>query len=312
MLAAEALESLRGAARERGFTARELHVAGPGFDWNKLRESSAAMSLFADKRLLELRLPTGKPGRIGGQLIAELAEATAGDLLFVVVAPKLDRSTAASKWARSLGAAGVAVEVRPVGRHELPDWIRRRMQGVGLKPDRDAVTLIADRVEGNLLAAAQEVEKLRLVLGQARVTAADVSSAVADSSRYDVYKLVDAALAGDATRSLKILAGLRAEGLEPVIVVWAMARELRTLARVESELGRGSNLSRALSKAGVWRSRQGLVRNAMVRLQGGAMLRLLRNCARADRAAKGQSGEDPWQLVTDVLLGLALGSRKAA
>lgn len=312
LLVAEALHTLREAARARGFTSHDRQIANPGFDWMSLRESGRALSLFSNKRWLELRLPTGKPGRTGGEVIAELAQAAISDLLFVVVAPKLDRSAAASKWAKSLDAAGVTVQIWPVERRELPAWIRRRMQAVGLQPDTDAVALIADRVEGNLLAAAQEVEKLRLVLGETSVTEADVRSAVADSSRYDVYKLVDSALAGEAKRALKILAGLRAEGLDPVIVVWALTRELRTLARLENKTSRGVPLSDAMSQAGVWRSRQALVRNAVARQPIGACQRLLQSCACADLAAKGQSGEDAWQVATDILLGLAFGERQAA
>jgi DNA polymerase-3 subunit delta len=161
--------------------------------------------LFADKRIVELRLPTGKPGVKGSATIVELTEKAGSDLLFLVSAPKLDRSGAASKWAKALEAAGGYCQVWPLALRELPAWIKARMNGAGLQPDRDAVQIIADRVEGNLLAAQQEIEKLRLTHGDGPISASDVESAVADSSRFDVYKLVDSAVAGDAARAVRIL-----------------------------------------------------------------------------------------------------------
>ena len=171
LLVAEALDAIRAAARERGFSMRELHVATTGFDWPQLTASTGNLSLFAEQRIVELRLPTGKPGRVGGAAIIDLVGQAGPDTLFIVTTPKLDRGTAASKWAKAIDKAGVTLTIWPVSLRELPGWIANRMQRAGLKPDRDAVALIADRVEGNLLAANQEIEKLRLVLGEGAVTA---------------------------------------------------------------------------------------------------------------------------------------------
>ena len=312
LLVSEALDAIRNRARELGFTLRDLHIATTGFDWGHLRDSSSNLSLFAEQRIIELRLPTGKPGRVGGQAIVDLIEQTGPDLLLIVTAPKLDRSGQSSKWAKALDAKGVSLQLWPIGRRELPGWIASRMRQAGLQPDRDAVELIADRVEGNLLAAGQEIEKLRLLLGEGTVSAEAVSKAVANSSRYDAFKLVDAALAGDARRALKVLDGLRGEGLEPVIVVWALTRELRTLAKLSDAIAAGADLSTGMQKAGVWRNRQGLVRSCVGRHQPGDFQRLLKSAGRADLAAKGQLRADPWQLATDIVLGLALGHRRAA
>ena len=312
LLVAEALDSIRDAARQQGFTSRELHVANTGFDWIELRAASGNLSLFAERRIIELRLPTGKPGRSGGQAIVDMAAQNDPDLLFIVSAPKLDRSSAAAKWAKALDAAGVSIQVWPIGVRELPGWIAARMRREGLEPDRAAVTLIADRVEGNLLAASQEIEKLRLLLGEGKVTVDDVSRAVANSSRYDVYKLADAALSGDARRALKILEGLRAEGVEPVIVMWSLTRELRTLAKLDDLVRQGQDLSAGMQQAGVWRNRQGLFRSCVGRHQHGAFHKLLKLARNADAAAKGQLRADPWQLATNIVLGLALGERMAA
>ena len=165
--------------------------------------------------------------------------------------------------------------------------------------------MIADRVEGNLLAAGQEIEKLRLLLGEGRITAEDVGHAVANSSRYDVYKLADAAIAGDARRAVRILGGLRAEGVEPFVVMWALTRELRTLALLDDAVRQGQDLGSAMQSARVWNNRQGLMRSCVSRHQHGAFHRLLKASGRADAAAKGQSFGDPWQMATDIVIGMA-------
>ena len=305
LLVAEALDEIRDAARDRGFGSRELHVATTGIEWGELTASTGNMSLFAEQRIVELRLPTGKPGRAGGQAIVDLVEQSDPDLLIIVTAPKLDRSGANSKWAKTLDQKGVTVQVWPVTMRELPGWIANRMRQTGLQPDRDAVAMIADRVEGNLLAAGQEIEKLRLLLGEGKVTAEDVSRAVANSSRFDVYKLTDAALAGDARRAVRILGGLKAEGVEPVIVMWALTRELRTLATLDDAVRQGTELGGAMQAARVWNTRQGLVRSCISRHPHGTFHRMLKASGRADAAAKGQRYGDPWQMAADIVVGMA-------
>ena len=305
LLVAEALDDIREAARARGFTSRELHVATTGFDWAQLTASTGNMSLFAEQRIVELRLPTGKPGRAGGQAIVDLVEQAGPELLFIVTGPKLDSGTAKSKWAKAVESKGISLPIWPIGVRELPGWIANRMRQAGLQPDRDAVSMIADRVEGNLLAGAQEIEKLRLLLGEGKVTAADVADAVANSSRYDVYKLTDAAMAGDASRAVKILGGLKAEGVEPVIVMWALTRELRTLATLDDAVRQGNDLGSAMQAVRVWNSRQGLVRSCISRHPHGAFHRMLKASGRADAAAKGQRYGDPWQMAADIVVGMA-------
>lgn len=306
LLVGEALDAIRKTARERGFNSRELHIATTGFDWPQLVASTSNLSLFAEQRIIELRLPTGKPGRAGGQTIIDLVEQAGPELLFIVTGPKLDKGSSASKWAKALDRKGVSMPIWPIGVRELPGWIASRMRAAGLQPDGEAVTLVADRVEGNLLAARQEIEKLRLLLGEGPVSVADVSAAVADSSRYDVYKLTDAALAGDARRAVKILGGLRAEGVEPVIVMWALTRELRTLATLDDVIRQGGDLGGAMQKSGVWRNRQGLVRSCVGRHQHGDFHKMLKVTGRADAAAKGQRAGDPWQIAADVVVNLSL------
>jgi DNA polymerase-3 subunit delta len=226
-------------------------------------------------------------------------------LLFIVTGPKLDGNTAKSKWVKAIEKNGISLPIWPIGLRELPGWIANRMRKAGLQPDRDAVAMIADRVEGNLLAASQEIEKLRLLLGEGKVTVADVTSAVARSSRYDVYKLADAAMAGDAARAIRILGGLKEEGVEPVIVMWALTRELRTLAMLDDAVRQGRDLGSTMQSLRVWNNRQALVRSCVGRHQQGAFHRLLKASGRADAAAKGQRFGDPWQMAADIVIGMA-------
>lgn len=312
LLVGEALDAIRAAARDSGFTARDRFTATQGFDWLTLREAGASLSLFAEKRIVEVNLPTGKPGIAGSAAIVDLVASLHDDILLIVSAPKLDRSAANSKWAKTLEKAGVFLAVWPVEPRQLPAWIAERMKKAGLKPDSDAVRMIADRVEGNLLAATQEIEKLRLLHGEGVITADDVLNGVADSSRFDVFKLAEAALAGETSRALKILSGVQAEGVSPVLATWSLIREVRILARAgEAALAR-EDLSAALQKIGVWRNRQGLVRGALARHPVGSSYRLLQMLGEADARAKGQAPGDPWQQLAGIVVCLAGSVRRQA
>lgn len=312
LLVQRALDEIRAAGRQQGFGARELYVTMPGFDWQQLSEAAASLSLFAEKRIIEVRLPTGKPGRDGSAAIAELVEGARDDLLVLVQAPRLDKSALAARWARAIDNAGAVLQIWPVAPRELPRWIGAAMREAGLQPDGEAVRLLAERVEGNLLAADQEIQKLTLLLGPGTVTAADIVNAVADSSRYDVFKLVDAAVAGQGARALRVLGRLRAEGVDAVPVVWVLTRELRTLAGLAERVQAGMELGAAMQKARVWSSRQGIVRAGLGRHGVADFYRLLQAAQRADAAAKGQLPLDPWQLLTDVVFGLATPRSRAA
>ena len=312
LLVQEALDAIRANAREQGFESRELFVQTTGFDWGDLGRAGGNLSLFAEKRIIELRLPTGKPGVKGSAAISDFTGDAGDDLMFIVSASKLDRNSQKAKWVKALDAAGVVIQIWPISVRELPAWINDRMKRVGLKPERDAVRLVADRVEGNLMAAQQEIEKLRLLHGEGPVSVADVDAAVADSSRFDVYKLVDAAVGGDAARAIRILGGVRTEGVEPVIVMWALTRELRMLAGLSDSIRAGMDLSAGMRKAGVWQNREPLVRACIGRHQSVGFYSLLQLAREADAAAKGQMRADPWQLATQIVMELAAGAVRAA
>ena len=305
LLVGEALDAIRAVARDAGFTARDRYTGTQGFDWPTLREAGASLSLFAEQRIIELNLPTGKPGTAGSAAIVDLVDNLHPDILFIVSGPKLDRSAANSKWVKTLEKAGVFLPVWPIEPRQLPGWIAGRMKTAGLEPDRDAVRMIADRVEGNLLAATQEIEKLRLLHGEGVITADDVLNGVLDSSRFDVFKLAEAALAGETSRALRILAGVQAEGVSPVLATWSLIREVRILARAGEASAAREDLGAALKKLGVWRNRQGLVRGALARHSVGSSYRLLQRLGEADARAKGQAPGDPWQALAGIVVCLA-------
>ena len=305
LLAAEAADAIRRRAAERGFDERELFVAQRGFDWHELRAGHMEMSLFASQKLLELRIPTGKPGDAGSKAIAEYVEAKPADCVLLVLAPKLDRSAQRSKWVKALEGFGVWVQVWPVDEKRLPQWVRRRMRDAGLLPDNDAVQLLADRVEGNLLAAQQEIEKLRLLNGPGAVDAETVRRAVADSARFDVFSLTDAALEGKPARATRILEGLRSEGLEPVLVLWALAREVRLLAGMALDLERGKRMEAALASARVWRNRIPLVKAALARHTKLELHQLLLLAGRVDRVIKGLAPGRAWDELARLVAGLS-------
>jgi len=308
---AEATDAIRAAARRQGYAAREVYEANGDFDWNRLAESADSLSLFADRRLVDLRLPSAKPGREGGATLSAWAQRPPEDTLLLIAAPKIDPQSRKSAWYRALDKAGVIVPVWPVEGGQLPAWIGKRMRARGLEPSADAVALLAARVEGNLLAAAQEIDKLLLLGGAGPVDAEGVAEVVADSARWSIFDLCDALLDGRPARVTRIIGGLRAEGTQPPVIVWALHRELAQLATVAGRRGAGQGLGAALKAAGVWERRQQRVRGALDRFDAAGWQRLLAACARLDRLAKGAERGSFWDELVELAL-TAAGARVAA
>lgn len=304
LLEAEAVERIRGAARERGYTEREVLTVEPGFEWGRLAAAVGDRSLFGERKVLELRIPTGKPGEAGARELVALAERPPEDAVVVVRTPRLDAAAQRGRWYKALEGAGVVLTLWPVERARLPEWIAARMRARGLEPTPEVSAFLADRVEGNLLAAAQEVEKLLMLYGPGRPDLESVTRAVSDSARFSIFDLVDAALEGSAARVTRVLAGVRAEGTEPVLVLWALAREVRTLARIAQSVEAGATPARALADERVWDRRKPLVSRALRRYPAAGWRRLLRRCARIDRVIKGAETGGPWQELLQ--LGLAV------
>ncbi|HWP94640.1 MAG TPA: DNA polymerase III subunit delta [Gammaproteobacteria bacterium] len=301
LLVAEAADAIRTAARAQGYADREVFFVERGFDWNRLRAAGDSLSLFAARRLLEVKLPDGKPGDDGARVLAEYAARPAEEtVLLVVCGAKIERG---ARWLAALEQAGVHVPVWPIDVARLPAWLERRARALGLELEAAALQLIAERVEGNLLAATQELDKLSLIHGPGPLTAADVEAAVAMSARYDLFQFVETAIAGEGERALRMLDGLRGEGVEPVLVLWALARELRALAGFARQKAQGVPMTRVL--ASVWERRRAATGRALERLPARAWGRLLQRAARADRVIKGMAPGEPWEELLDLTAGIA-------
>lgn len=307
----ECADAIRRAARDSGYSTREVLEVGSGFDWQQLAAEAAAFSLFADKKIIDLRINGGKPGADGSRALTAYCDDLPPDTLLLITLPKLDRSQQNSKWFKALDGVGITIQVWPIEAARLPAWIDRRLREAGIQPSRDAVRMLADRVEGNLLAARQEIDKLLLLHGRGPLDAEQLAAAVADSARYDVFELVDTALRGDAARTLHILDGLRAEGIAPSLVLWALHREARTMAQISADVAKGLSPEHAISRAKVFNKRTGLVRQAIGQLRTAQWLALLEQCLCADRAIKGLTPGPPWIMLEQIALTMG-GTRHVA
>jgi len=302
----EAADAIRAAARGQGYDERDVLTVQAGFDWDSLMSEAGNLSLFSQRRVIDLRLPTGKPGAEGSKALRAWAERPPDDMLLLITAGKLEPAARKSKWVQALDKAGVVVFVWPLKGQEFNAWVAQRMQQRGLQPTADAVTLLSERVEGNLLACVQEIEKLYLLQGEGEVDAGAILALVADNARYDVFGLLDSTLAGKAARSVRILQGLRAEGLVPQIVIWALSRELRQLAAMAAAVASGQPVQAVLSQYRVWPAeRKSIVAAALRRLSVTQCTALLQHCARVDRISKGQGTGSAWDELLQLTLKLA-------
>lgn len=298
----ESCDAIRKQAREEGFTEREVLTVEKGFDWSALAQSAGSMSLFGDRKILELRMPTGKPGKEGAKAFGEYVQNLSDDTVLMVICGKLDASTMKTKWVKSLEEAGVLIQVWPIDAARLPMWIEQRMRSRGLQGSKEAISLLAERVEGNMLAAAQEIEKLLLLQGSGRVDVDAVAASVADSARFSLFDLVDHALAGRDERVVRMLNGLRGEGVDPVLILWALTREIRSLAQMSTSLSQGQGIEAVLARHRIWEKKKPLMKSALKRHSRGRWYSLLRKCAHIDRIIKGAAVGKPW----DELLQLGL------
>lgn len=305
LLVQEACDSIRAAARGAGFSEREVYHVEGQFKWDDFLASGSALSLFAARKLIELRLPTGKPGDAGSKALQAYCEMPSEDNLLLVIAPKLDRSSQNTKWFKALDKVGAHVAIWPIDHQQLPRWIDQRLKQAGIAAERDAVKLLADLVDGNLLAAAQEVEKLKLIASDQTITPETVKSSVSDSSRYNVFNLVDAALKGDTQHVVKIIAGLRGEGVEPITVVWALSREVRQLTQMARAMEQGQSAQQVMQQFRVWKNRQNITGSTLSRLRASQLEQLVRKMALADQSVKGMQPGNAWDYLETTALTLA-------
>jgi DNA polymerase III subunit delta len=303
LLALEAADAIRAKARAEGYSERDVHLVERGYDWSRLAASAASLSLFASRRIIELRVPSGKPGTDGAEAIGAYCARLPEDTLTLVTLPRLDRAGQNSAWFGALAAAGVVVNVFPVDRKQLPLWIGARLARQKQRASEAALAFVADCVEGNLLAAHQEIQKLSLLHPAGELSFEQVRDAVLDVARFEVSQLSEAMLAGDRVRLARVLDGLAGEGEAPPRVLWVMAEDVRAVARVQAGLATGRNVADLLREARVWGdARQRLVGTAARRMAREALEAALAHAAAIDRTIKGLAKGNPW----DELLRLGL------
>jgi DNA polymerase-3 subunit delta len=290
----EAARLIRTAARTAGFDEREVLDQDAQFDWGALGASASAMSLFSQRKLIDLRLSSGKIGKDGSAALRAYCTRPCPDNLLLVTAPGLERKELETQWVKSLDAVGAVVQVWPLKGRELAQWLGQRLTAAGFVPEPGAAELLAERVEGNLMAAVQEIEKLRLLREPGPLPLEDLLGTLADSARFDLFALTDAAVAGDRARVHRVLTVLRAEGVAETLVLWVLARDLRMLAEAAGAKARTGSPAAVFAGHRVPRPRQDGVERALARLQPGLLRGLLQACARIDRAIKGLGPGDPW------------------
>ena len=307
LLQQEAADAIRAAARAQGFSERTVHtVAGAHFDWGAVLAAGSSLSLFADKQIVEVRIPSGKPGKDGSAALQQLAEGAAGNdsTLTLVLLPRLDKQTKSGAWFSALDGAGVTLQIDTIERAGLPPWIAQRLALQGQRvqagePGQRALAFFADRVEGNLLAAHQEIAKLALLYPAGELSAEQIEAAVLNVARYDVFKLSEAVLGGQRARVQRMLDGLQAEGEPEVLVHYTLAEDIRALKRVKDAIAEGRPLPMALREQRVWGLRERLFERVLPRLTEGQLANLLHAAHQVDGIVKGLKAPgwpvEPWQ-----------------
>ncbi|MDZ7734907.1 MAG: DNA polymerase III subunit delta [Gammaproteobacteria bacterium] len=301
----EACDAIRAAARSQDYAERRILEVERGFNWDTLAQEAAAMSLFAEKRLIELRMGSG-PGNDGGPVLIDYCGRPPADTVLLISSGRIDKRSQQSKWFKAVDSAGVTITIWPIDMAQLPGWIGQRCRQRGLKIESEAAELIAQKVEGNLLAAAQEIEKLRLLAGEAeRVDTETVVAAVADSARYDAFALINSACLGDIDRALRMLRGLRDEGIEAIAIYGALMWQLRRICTLAYARASGEAEAAVFSRYRIFDKQQAPFRQVFRRLPAAELERLLHAAGRIDGQLKGYRAGDPWQSLGWLLSRLA-------
>jgi DNA polymerase-3 subunit delta len=302
LAAAEAADAIRSAARRAGCEEREVFIVEQHFRWDAFVAANANLGLFGLRKLIDVRIPSGKPGTEGAAQLERHARNLNADNVTLISLPRVDRATQASAWFAALAEYGVTIAVTPIDRAALPAWIAERLARNDQRAARDTLAFLAERCEGNLLAARQEIDKLALLLPPGPLAQEDVERAVADVARFDIQELSEAWLNGDAARTLRIIDGLRSEGEPITLVVWQLGEDLHLLAAVQAALAQGQSLPSAVRNVRIWGRRQTALERAARRIRSDQLLPLLRALAKLDGLAKGLGRGDPWDAVVTVAL----------
>lgn len=296
LLVQETCDQIRRASKHYGIEERELMHAEAGFDWNELLDQANAMSLFASRRLIEIRIPNGKPSDKGKALL-EITRNPNPDNIVLIVTPRLDAATQKTKWFKAIEAAGVFIATWPIDRNQLPGWLQRRIQAAGMSASQDAVALFAQRIEGNLLAGVQEIEKMRM-MGTQQISVELIEEATADSARYDAFSLADSCLMGKIGDASRILSHLKAEGHEAIMILGALILKVRQLISLQAY--GPQRLTEGFKSHNIWLKQQPPLKSALSRLSQNDLFECLQTAEQTDRAIKGD-GNDPWLLLNRMI-----------
>lgn len=301
LLVQECADAIRRKAREQGFAERLVLFAERGFNWQELAQAAESQSLFAEGKIIELRIPTGKPGKEGSAAIVDYLAGDDGSNVLLVTCYDMDKARSRSKWVKELESHGVFVQIWPVKPHELPGWISQRMRSLGMNPDNAAVQMLAARLEGNLLAANQEIQKLKLLKGSGSISTSDIQECVADSASFNVFRLIECAELGQLRQALRIVAGLRVSGAELPALVGALTRELGLLERIAQMIAAGLPPAAAFKREQIWQSRQKPMEAILGRLSSDDLQACTQLLAKLDRQSKGAEDSDPWITLDDLV-----------
>lgn len=294
VLVQETCTAIRECAKNKGFTERISFQVDKNFVWQDLLTAVNNLSLFSEKSLLELHMPSGKPGDKGGKLLQDYVKNPPQDKLLLIITNKLDAATQKTKWFKAVDSIGAVVQVWPIFAAKLPSWIAERMQRLGLKTSMDGLKLLAEYAEGNLLAAVQEIEKLHLLYGNGVLTPQQIMAAISDNARFSVFDLVDTVLRGELGKSIRILHSLKNEKTEPTLILWALARELRSLIVMAKAVEQGSSVEQVMQQQHVWQQRKSYVKRTLQQHSSKALQQMLQQCATLDRIIKGVAPGNIW------------------
>ncbi|MBI0158173.1 MULTISPECIES: DNA polymerase III subunit delta [unclassified Snodgrassella] len=307
LLRIEALDAIRSAARSQQYNEREVINIETGFDWASLLSSVHSVGLFADKKLLEIHIPSGKPGKEGAAVLQQLAEQLPENTCLLLILPKLERLQTQSKWFSSWAKNAQIFEAKSINQNALPQWIKNRLAAQNLNIDNDALALFAEKVEGNLLAAKQEIDKLALIHPAGHtVTLDDAQTAVANVARFDIFQLSAAWMSGNSERVLRLLEGLALERNEPVLLLWVISEDIRTLIRLLAALKQGKSISEMRQSLRLWGEKQTLAPQAAKRIGIRRLLEALQICAFIDRQIKGAEEGNAWAEIKHLFLSLTI------
>lgn len=302
LLLGEAADLIRHAARQQGYTDREIFTVDPGFNWSDLQFAVNSLSLFSSRRIMDIRIPSGKPGREGSKAIEAYCQALPPDTITLITLPKIDKQSQTTKWFKALDNTGIVVAIFPIERSYLPKWIEQRLARQHQTAHTDALQFLADSVEGNLLAAHQEIQKLALLYPNGVLSFDQVKNAVLDVARYDVYKLSEAMVAADAARYSRILDELKGEGTAPPLILAILAEQIRLLIRIHNGLAAGKPIAQLMKEARIWGNRQHTMMSAVKHTHLKSLKLAILHAAKIDRISKGVAKGDIW----DELLQLGL------